>query len=489
MDAVLACALKVRGVQVTPMFCDAMQVDECNVMGGVWNGGLSFEENCAYCVKSSDRLWKKSGDLSLRLSKFLSDEDERNVSRIVAGLTQENWSQFQLDDLPLGFWASRIIMNMWTTGSINEVDNATRLGLIHVGNLARLYLSYKKVLDEVQPDRILSNDSFYGMWALLEEMAKRRGIPFFSHWPIAEGSRVAFARNTYAMSRPIAEAWPNFIELPLDDTTDVMLEGWLSRSPGSGGSFFRSGDTERIESAGKVSQANLFANGDRPTALLAANAVWDLAALDKQVVFQDMMDWVLKTVYWFAEHPEFDLIVRPHPVEDDPMLPVTRHRVETVLIKEFGVLPENVRLDNSKSEISDALESIRCVLTHTSTVGMEAAELGIPVITTGDAPYRGLGFTLDAFSVSDYFSTLSRALTQNPPQIDSLLARKFIAFQHFHYYIKHGLFESSWESSPVLLAKRPEDLLPGRNPALDFIIDSIIEDLPVVSSERWPPRT
>jgi len=489
MDAILACALKLRGVQVNPMFCDAMQVDECNVMGGVWSGGLSFEKNCAECAKSSERLWKRSGDSSLRLSKYISDEDEKNVSRIVAGISQENWSQFHLDELPLGFWASRIIMNMWTTGSIDEVENATHLGLIHVGNLIRLYIAYTKIFEELQPDRVLSNDSFYGMWALLEEMAKRRAIPFFSHWPIVEGSRVALARNSYAMSRPIAEAWPSFIELPLDAPTEAMIESWLSRTPGSGGSFFRSDDTKRKEPYGKAHRGKPTFKEERPIALLAANAVWDLAALDKQIVFENMMDWVLKTVMWFAEHPEFDLIVRPHPVEDDPLLPITRHRVETMLSKEFGSLPKNVKVDNSKGEISDAFESVRCVLTHTSTVGMEAAELGIPVITTGDAPYRDLGFTFDAVSVSDYFSHLSRALTQTPPQIDSVLARKFIAFQHFHYYIKHGLFQSSWGRSPVLLATHPEDLLPGKNSALDYIVDSIIQDLPVVSNERWPPRT
>jgi hypothetical protein len=233
---------------------------------------------------------------------------------------------------------------------------------------------------------------------------------------------------------------------------------------------------------------------EKPTALLAANVIWDLAALNKQVVFSDMIEWIAATIAWFAGHPQYQLIVKPHPAEQNPAIPETEERVTTALQKRGGVIPDNVAMLTPKSAITVyQLFSLATVgLLHTSTVGLEMAARAIPVITTARSPYRGFGFTLDPAARDEYFTTLELALNgQNLPdrekQID--LAYKFILFQHFHYYTKIDIMDFKWRETPRLKVQSLDDIRPGRNRHLDYIVDSVTAGLPIVSEDRWPQES
>src|SRR5690349_23162463 len=51
---------------------------------------------------------------------------------------------------------------------------------------------------------------------------------------------------------------------------------------------------------------------------------------------------------------------------------------------------------------------------YTTTVGVETAMNGIPVISCGDTHYRDRGFTIDPDSWDEYFATLERVLSDLP---------------------------------------------------------------------------
>jgi hypothetical protein len=233
---------------------------------------------------------------------------------------------------------------------------------------------------------------------------------------------------------------------------------------------------------------------DKPTALLAANVIWDLAALNKQVIFADMIDWIVETINWFAVHPEFQLIVKPHPGELNPAIPATEERVEVALSRRQVHLQENVFLLSPKVSLTvyQLLPLVRVGLVHTTTVGMEMAATGLPVITTGRSPYRGFGFTLDPCTKQEYFDFLDKTLRgekalELEPQID--LAYKFILFYHYHYYTKIDIMDYTWGEIPKLKIKSAADLLPGNNRFLDYVVESIMAGLPILSEDRWPPES
>ena len=46
-----------------------------------------------------------------------------------------------------------------------------------------------------------------------------------------------------------------------------------------------------------------------------------------------------------------------------------------------------------------------------------------------------------------------------------------------------------WGQVPKLKIKTAIDLLPGKNKHLDYVVDSIMEGLPILDEERWPPES
>lgn len=489
-DRLIAAALLLRGVSLSSIYCDAIQEVECNYFGGAWTS-RSLAENCVGCQSSSRDVYQGLGDATRPVSRYLDAGDREWAASAAASCGEDDWTTFEHDGLPIGRWAKDITVNNHVVGDYRLLPNHATLGRAQVRNLLLLRKGYERVLDEVKPNRILANDSYYGMWAILQHLARRRGIPFYSQWGGVRRGGWCYARDDAAMNLDIRASWEAFSKKPLGPTETAEVEAWLrgrisgaemildTASPCADGSF--------PEELGGLDHA-------RPTALLAANVIWDLAALDKQVVFIDMMDWIVRTIEWFSERPQYQLIVKPHPAELHPAIPETRERVGRML-EERGIrIPSNVVVLPSRSRVTvyELFGLAKTGLVHTTTVGLEMAAADLRVVTTGSSPYRGFGFTVDPVDASDYFEMLDRSLRGErsiEPVVQRDLSWKFIRLYQFHYPIRSGLVDYVWGKEPEVLVQSAEALLPGKNEALDYVIDSILRGLPVMGAERWPPAT
>jgi len=490
MDRLLAYALRLRGVTILPIYCDAIQTVECNVYGGVWGGQHRFADNCRQCMTQSQRLWQDNPDPPIRLSAFTQPADTAAIDHILASLRPTGWLDYSEPGMPLGRWAKDILVNNYVVGDYQLVPNCHNLGRNHLRNLLLLKAAYARILDTIQPDCVVANDSYYGMWAVLQALCQQRRIPFYSHWP-ATKTRVVVAHNDAAMNLDFRSAWPKFSAQVLSEAQQQRISAWLDGQSGQRGYLI---DTAVVQAHHAEEFDLARVDRSKPTALLPANVIWDLAALNKQIVFADMIDWMVETIGWFRQHPEFQLIIKAHPAEQSPALPETQERTDVALRQRGVVLPTNVFLlsPTVKRTVYDLLPLVTVGLVHTSTVGFEMVALGLPVITTGWAPYRGLGFTHDPTTPPAYFARLQQelggGLAPDPgPRID--LARKFILLYQYHYYMRLGLFESEAGRLPTIRVSAAAELLPGHNPQLDYLVDSILAGLPIVSADRWPPES
>ena len=489
-DRVLSYALRLRGAEIVPIYCDAVQSFECNVWGGVWKG-QSFEESCRNCVNQSQKLWQNSRIPALKLSQYLQGDEIEEITARTEHLDAEQWVTYTEDDLPFGAWAKDILVNNHVVGDYHLVTNYHFLGLAYLRNLLLLKVAYERIIDGVKPDRVIANDSYYGMWAILQKLCERKGIPFYSQWSGARQGTWCYAHNDAAMNLDFSKPWKSFSQIPLSERQKNKARSWLDGlSSGKEMVFDKASLAEHHTDRFDLSRIV----PDKPTALLAANVIWDLSALNKQVIFAGMIDWIAETIHWFAAHPEFQLIIKPHPGELNPFIPATEERVEVGLSRRGVHLPGNVFLLSPKANVTvyQLFPVVQVGLVHTTTVGIEMAARGMPVITTAKSPYRGFGFTIDPFSQEEYFELLERTLLGEKilnldSQID--LVHKFILFYRYHYSTKIDIMDYAWGKTPRLKVKSLQELLPGKNPYRDYIIDSIMAGLPIVSEDRWPPES
>jgi hypothetical protein len=149
---------------------------------------------------------------------------------------------------------------------------------------------------------------------------------------------------------------------------------------------------------------------DKPVALLCTNVVGDSLALGRQVFTTGMADWLAKTVRHFAQRDDVQLVVRVHPGE---LLGAGHPSVEIVQ-SALPDLPPHVTVVPPESSVNtyDLIELTNLGLVYTTTVGMEMAMNGIPVIVSGMTHYRQKGFTYDPETMPEYVSTLDKLLRQ-----------------------------------------------------------------------------
>jgi hypothetical protein len=153
----------------------------------------------------------------------------------------------------------------------------------------------------------------------------------------------------------------------------------------------------------------------KPTALLCTNLAYDAAVLGHTRTFSSMIEWMLETVAWFRQRPDWQLIVRCHPAEAHhaPGEPAAE-----IIAARFPKLPDTIRVIKPTDKVNTygLMPLIRLGLVYTTTTGLEMATRGIPVIVAGQVHYLGKGFTTDPTSPADYFAALERLTSANAPR-------------------------------------------------------------------------
>jgi len=151
---------------------------------------------------------------------------------------------------------------------------------------------------------------------------------------------------------------------------------------------------------------------ERPVALLATNVLGDSLTLGRNAFASSMAEWIEKTVQYFAKRDDVQLVVRVHPGERLMKGPSMLGVIERALPER----PEHIHVigPDEKLNTYDCMEIAGLGLAYTTTVGMEMAMRGVPVILAGVTHYRGRGFTFDPTSWDEYYATLDRLLFDLP---------------------------------------------------------------------------
>jgi len=173
----------------------------------------------------------------------------------------------------------------------------------------------------------------------------------------------------------------------------------------------------------------------RPVVLLATNVLGDSLTLGRQLFSHSMAEWIERTVQYFSGRDDVQLLIRVHPGE------VLTHgtSMEQVIHQVLPKLPEHIHVISPKEKINtyDLVNVADVGLVYTTTVGLEMAMNGLPVIVSGQTHYRQRGFTYDPDSWVSYYKILGQILEKpksfalKNPQVD--LAWEY-AYRFFFEY-------------------------------------------------------
>lgn len=212
--------------------------------------------------------------------------------------------------------------------------------------------------------------------------------------------------DTYHQAMKVDDSWKNveLTSLRNDELTNYLS----SKTDGSNDtvSFAPIARTPRQKKDREILIEKIRDNKDRRIVTIYPNVVWDASSHFSGGAFDDLEDWLLKTVRFLTD---FDclIVVRSHPAE---VLGSTKSNIPVAkIIKDkFQFNIENLIVIPPTSSLSSywlARESHFCI-TFASKVAIDLSALGVPVIVAGGGWTRGKGVTTDPTSETEYFEVL-----------------------------------------------------------------------------------
>ena len=288
------------------------------------------------------------------------------------------------------------------------VDKESEIYTLRYERNTRIARAAHAWLKNGKPDVVIVPNGTIIEMGVVYRLAKMMNIPIVTYEFGDQRDRIWIAQNDEVMRQNTDILWEARKEKSINKAQMERIKGLCnSRQKGAlWENFARLWQGTPTSGGEKVRQdLNL---DSRPVALLATNVLGDSLTLGRQIFSKNMEEWIVRTVQYFAGVEDVQLVIRIHPGE------VLTHgtSMEEVVRHVLPELPENIRLIGPTEEINtyDVMEIADFGLVYTTTVGLEMAMSGIPVVVAGNTHYRGRGFTLDPDSWVSYYKILKPLL-------------------------------------------------------------------------------
>jgi len=306
-----------------------------------------------------------------------------------------------------------------------EVDmrDASDRALYHLrlernGFAARAALAW---MQANKPDVALIPNGLILEMGIVFRVARHLGIPAVTYEFNDQREQIWLAQNSSIMQQDTDYLVEARCKLPM---TDAMFERVADLENARRGARVW-GKSKRlwqyVSSQGADAIRNTLHLDSRPVVMLAANVLGDSLTLGRDLFADAMTEWITKTVRFFANRPEasaersrsVQMVIRVHPGET--LVPKAKSMGQVVR-EALPSLPDHIHVIGAADKVNtyDLIEIADLGLAYTTTVGLETAMNGTPVISCGQTHYRGRGFTIDPASWDEYFAALERVLSDLP---------------------------------------------------------------------------
>jgi hypothetical protein len=262
-----------------------------------------------------------------------------------------------------------------------------------------------------RPDVVIVPNGSMLEFGITYKVAGYLGIPTVTYEFGEQSERIWMAQNDDVMRQDTSKLWSARRDAVLSETEWSRVKEFFSVRQGGGLWENFSRRWQGTPSQGTEVILSELGLDSRPIVLLPANVLGDSLTLGRHIFSESMTEWMIRTIEFFIRKPEAQFLIRIHPGEQIGWGP----SVYDILMEKFPSLPENIHLLPADAPVNtyDLVNIADFGLVFTTTVGMEMAMTGLPVIVTGQTHYRNKGFTLDVETWDSYFDTLNEVL-QSP---------------------------------------------------------------------------
>ena len=424
---------------------------------------------CAVCVAQSEHLYARG---QVHWFDYQADSELEAVLQDLplADLQQFTWQDFPLGELVLPSlrWALRC-------HDLPDDEGARFLLRQYVLSAWRVAVEFRRFLAEHNPRGLVVFNGISFPEAVARRIALESGLWVVTH---EVGLQPLSAYFTHGQ----ATAYP--IDIPddfqLSDKQHERLNAYLEKR--IQGKFSMAGVQFWPEIRGLGQDFLKKAAGFKQIVPVFTNVIFDTSQVHANQVFSDMFAWLDAVLELVKAYPETFFVIRAHPDEDRPGKQARASVAAWVAGNQVTELP-NVWFVPPRAYLSsyELIQRSKFVMIYNSTIGLEAAILGAPVLCAGRARFTQLPTVYFPGTPETYLQMAEDFLEMEKVPLPAEFprnARRFLYYQLYKTSLPLQMFLGP-DLPPGFVLLRDKltwrDLLPDNSASMRAIVEGILQ--------------
>lgn len=486
LDSVLGVALQNRRAYVEFLLCDGA-LPACSMCEINWYFDVPKfvargpKDRCSSCYRPAEKLLRRAEIPQSTIREQLSANDIESVRLLACSIDSKSIQSFSIDGIPIGEHAMAGALRFYARGELEHNSNSEGVLRRYFESALLTYRSVQRLLNSRRYDVVVVNHGIYVPQGIIAEVARRSGVRVVT-W------HQAYRRNCFLFNHEetyhkgmLSEPTSSWESMKWSGERVRQIESYLlSRRTGEHDwLYFQRNPNFNVAAL----EEEVGISSSRPTIGLLTNVVWDAQLHYGANAFSSMLDWLRKTIEYFSQREDLQLLIRIHPAEITGTLP-TRQSVAEEIRKAFPSLPTNVFVILPENKLSTyvAMSLCNAVIIYGTKTGVELSATGLPVIVAGEAWIRGKGISSDVVSETDYFKLLDSLPFQS--RLDHAKKERALKYA-FHFFFRRMIplecvqEKSGWPPFEIAIQSESQ-LSPGSSLGLDIVCDGILRGTPFI---------
>ncbi len=471
-------AFKLRNLSPLFLTCDGI-LDGCEPKR--WDKNI-----CSNCQKTGEYVLNRMHVPFQKISNYIDDVKINSIGNWISSLRDEELFDAEYNSYPISYWCHSSFF--WWCGIvkppfINKEEYAILRHLLYSG--AILIEAFKNIFHTCKPDIFIQSNGRQSMTRIPLEIAKLNDITVYCYELGLGPDTIALVKDTFITDvTPFQKFYGDHKDIPLKSHEFLMAYRWfkdrreqINRTYNIFSGAVTSKSTEEI-------RKELGCSLHKPVVSVFSSNQIEME--ESQVneaygqVFSDQCEWISYILQYFIAHSEYEVIIRLHPNH----LSIDYHDNRTVeAIKNLfhRNIPSHIKLimPDNKFSSYDLIKISRYGITFGSTIGIEIAALGLPVLNCSKLHHAQSGALIVLEARETFQEELDRFLGKNISDEYKRYAFRYINFFNYIrsipftpvYTFTNDVFDGYYTAPSY---KNTSELIEGNDAYFDYLIDIIL---------------
>jgi hypothetical protein len=483
-EETIARACQARGATIEYLLCDALP--ECDQHWESKSNGPRPLDLCRRCQNTAKTSLDKLGFPYRWLGGLVNQAEKAEAFAWAQGLAPAEFREACFKGNPLGEWVLSTVISYFRQYPPDLND--WRAAGVYRGFLYSAAIVAVGITNYLRANLIDSALLFNGRQSITRvalEIFKQRGIRVLTHErPEYQLGHLNVKPNAHCMNpEPFKAFWSTWAHVPLSRAQlDAALKWLIQRRYGVSLAWIPFNKWRWSDPSPRV---QLKLNRQKQLWVLFTSSTDEVAGDPlMQGDYESQAAWVRDVVQWVKLRDDVELVIKIHPNlggNDYIGKAVSELRIYEGM---KATLPANVRIVLPEDSVSAyaLAEEANVGLTFGSTIGLEMAMMGKPVLLASRALYEHGSHVFVLSSKEALPEMLERCLHA---MVDQEIQREAFRLAYRYIFSFELLFPAITMLSlynAKLNYTQPEDLAPGKDDSLDHICNFLIENRPLFDS-------